>query len=157
MKKIYFVIIILVIVVAAALFLTRNKTGNNGGAAPSLQMPVPGRESVPETAANPASAEIAYTDAGFSPSSLTIKKGGTVRFVNGSSNPFWPASAVHPTHKIYPGSDIEKCGTAEESKIFDACRGISPGGSWSYTFNETGSWNYHDHLNAKNFGKIIVQ
>lgn len=70
---------------------------------------------------------------------------------------FSPASAMRPTHKVYPGSDIEKCGTAEESKIFDACRAIPAGGSWFFTFNEAGSWDYHDHLDAKNFGKIIVE
>ena len=64
---------------------------------------------------------------------------------------------MHPTHKVYPGSDIEKCGTAEESNIFDACRGLKEGESYEFTFNEKGSWRYHDHLNIKNTGSIIVE
>ena len=100
---------------------------------------------------------IIFTDSGFSPNLLTIKLGETVTFKNESSKPTWPASAMHPTHKVYPGSDIEKCGTAEESKIFDACRDIPAGGSWSFGFDNVGTWGYHDHLDASKFGKIIVQ
>jgi len=101
--------------------------------------------------------QVIYTDSGFSPSPLTIKVGDTVAFTNQSSKDMWPASAMHPTHKGYPGSDIQKCGTSEESEIFDACRGIPPGGSWSFKFVNAGSWNYHDHLNSSKFGKIVVE
>jgi plastocyanin len=100
---------------------------------------------------------IEMTDAGFSPSILTISVGDTVTFVNKGSEEHWPASAVHPTHTVYPDSNIEKCGTSEESKIFDACRGVAPDASYKFTFYEKGSWGYHDHLNAGLFGKIIVE
>lgn len=100
---------------------------------------------------------ITFTDSGYAPSPLTVKVGDTVKFVNNSGSDFWPASAMHPTHTVYPGSDIEKCDTPEEVNIFDACKGIAPGGSWEFTFNEAGEWGYHDHLNAKLFGKVIVE
>jgi len=77
-------------------------------------------------------------------------------FKNESANPTWPASAMHPTHTVYPGSDIQKCGTPEAGKIFDACRGLNTGETWSFQFNEVGKWNFHDHLNAGKFGSIIV-
>ena len=38
-------------------------------------------------------------------------KKGTVIWKNESSNPMWTASAMHPTHKVYPGTDISACGT----------------------------------------------
>lgn len=97
---------------------------------------------------------IEMSSSGFSPSSITIKKGDTVTFKTVDSGSYWPASAVHPTHTVYPGSGIDKCGTG--AQIFDACGGIGEGQSWSFTFNEVGSWNYHNHLNPSNFGKIIV-
>jgi len=100
---------------------------------------------------------ITFTNSGFSPSPLTVKVGDTVKFVNNSDKAFWPASAMHPTHKTYPGSDIEKCDTDERGSIFDACEGIAPGRSWEFTFTEVGEWGYHDHLNAKFFGKVIVE
>src|SRR3989344_749590 len=100
---------------------------------------------------------ITFTETGFSPSVLTVKAGETVKFVNSSDGNFWPASAIHPTHTVYPGSGIEKCDTAERESIFDACDGIAPGGSYEFTFNEVGEWGYHDHLNAKFFGKVVVE
>ncbi|MEM3074850.1 MAG: hypothetical protein QW727_02830 [Candidatus Pacearchaeota archaeon] len=100
---------------------------------------------------------IEITSEGFSPSILIIKVGETVNFVNKMSSPSWPASDIHPTHTIYPGSDIKKCGTSEEIKLFDACKGILRDEIYSFTFNEKGSWNYHDHLNPRLKGKIIVE
>lgn len=100
---------------------------------------------------------ITYTDQGYSPSSVTIKKGDTVVWKNESAKDFWPASAMHPTHTLYPGSNIEKCNTAAQSSIFDACSPHAPGTSWSFTFFEQGSWKFHDHLFPSRFGTITVE
>lgn len=100
---------------------------------------------------------VAYTNSGFSPSSVTINVGDTVRFVNESGRSFWPASAFHPTHTAYPGSDINKCDTGEALNIFDACEALASGASYSFAFTEKGSWNYHDHLNASRFGSVVVK
>lgn len=100
---------------------------------------------------------IEITSSGFNPSKITIDKDDSVTFINKGNSKAWPASALHPTHKVYPGSDIEKCDTAEESNIFDACRGLENGESYSFTFNERGIWNYHDHLKSSNFGSIVVR
>ena len=100
---------------------------------------------------------IEIISSGFSPNEITISVGETVTWINRDTEEHWPASAMHPTHTRYPGSDIQKCGTSEEDIIFDACRGIPPGESWSFTFNEAGSWGYHDHIVNGLFGKIIVE
>ena len=100
---------------------------------------------------------IEMTSSGFTPSTLTISKGDTVTWINKDKEEHWPASAIHPYHTVYPGSDIKKCGTAEESTIFDACRGLAEGESYSFTFNSVGTWGYHDHLTGGLFGKIIVE
>lgn len=94
---------------------------------------------------------INYTDEGYSPNLLIIKKGETVIFQNSSAKPTWPASAMHPTHKVYPttGGCL--------GSTFDACRGLKTGETWSFQFDVAGTWGYHDHLNAKHFGKIVVQ
>ena len=88
---------------------------------------------------------------------ITIKQGDTVTWVHKGTREDWPASAMHPTHTVYPGSGIEKCGTAESGSIFDACEALGNGESYSFTFNEKGSWNYHDHVAAKTYGKITVE
>jgi len=100
---------------------------------------------------------ITYTDDGFAPETATIKQGDEVTWNNNSSLDMWPATAMHPTHTVYPGSDIEKCGTAEEVNIFDACREIAPGSSYSFIFDEIGTWNYHNHLNPTKFGSVVVE
>ena len=100
---------------------------------------------------------VTITDSGYSPQSLTISSGDTVVWKNDGSQENWPASAMHPTHTVYPGSGIEKCGTSEQSGIFDACKGLENGESWSFTFNDAGKWNYHDHLNVRMFGSVSVE
>lgn len=94
---------------------------------------------------------IEITSAGFSPSTLTIKAGDTVTFINKDSAQHWPASAVHPTHAVYP-----EPGGCIGSK-FDSCKNLAQNEEWSFTFNEKGTWNYHDHLNPSLFGKIVVE
>jgi plastocyanin len=100
---------------------------------------------------------IEMRDSGFSPSSLEINQGDTVNFVNIGTREIWPATNAHPTHTIYPSSNINKCGTAEENSIFDACESISPGESYSFTFEIKGTWSYHDHNRASMGGTIIVK
>ncbi len=102
------------------------------------------------------SATINITPTGYSPQSVTIKKGGTVTWINDTDTPNWPATAQHPTHEKYPDSSISKCGTAEQSTIFDACKGLAKGETFTFTFNNIGEWSYHEHLAVKMFGKINV-
>lgn len=93
---------------------------------------------------------VEITSQGFSPSTLTIAKGTTVTFINMDSSPHQPASNPHPTHTGYPitGGCV--------GSTFDACTNLAAGESWSFTFNEVGSWEYHDHLNPGMSGTITV-
>ena len=152
MKNFYAVILVLVVVVVGGIFLF-----NKNSQAPSANNETPLPTNEPPQTPPPAEKIITYTDSGYSLAILTIKAGETVTFKNDSSKEMWPASAMHPTHTGYPGSDITKCGTAEEPNIFDACRGIASGGSWSFKFDVTGDWKYHDHLDANKFGTIVVE
>ncbi|MBI2278626.1 MAG: hypothetical protein HYU81_01020 [Candidatus Brennerbacteria bacterium] len=100
---------------------------------------------------------VKITTEGFEPASVTTKQGGTVMWINESDRNAWPASAIHPVHTVYPGSSIQKCGGADEGLIFDACRSIAPGASWSFTFGEIGTWRYHDHLRPSLIGAVVVE
>lgn len=108
----------------------------------------------PETVA-PVQTTITYDGGAFLPAVVEIRRGESVTFVNRSSQEVWPASAMHPTHTVYPGSDIKKCGTG--ASIFDACRSLSNGESWSFVFDEVGSWKYHNHVNPGAVGTIVVK
>ena len=96
---------------------------------------------------------ITYSNSGYTPKTLTIKTGQSVTFKNQSSESMWPASAMHPTHRVYPttGGCI--------SSTFDACRGVQAGDSWSFQFDIPGTWKYNDHLNpnANNSGTVVVE
>ena len=138
---------------------------------PAAQLPAidepAGEEVVVEEKASPAeeieeSAEVSnniieITSAGFSPKTLTIQSGETVAFVNKDSDGHWPASNMHPTHTTYPGSSIDKCGTADESSIFDACKALAEGEEYSFTFTRTGRWPFHDHRNPGKGGTVVVE
>lgn len=84
-----------------------------------------------------------YTDKGFSPSSLEIKAGETVKFANNSSGGMWVASGPHPDHTAYPE--------------FDPKRNIPSGEIYEFTFTKIGEWKYHNHIKAGMYGTIIVK
>jgi hypothetical protein len=65
-----------------------------------------------------------------------VPRGGTVIFTGSN---LWIASDPHPTHTDLSG--------------FDALGARS---SYSYTFNQTGEWGFHNHLRATDTGTIIV-
>ena len=83
------------------------------------------------------------TDSGYEPSSVTVSVGTKVMFLNESSRAVWTASDVHPTHQALPG--------------FDALKGFATRESYSFTFEEAGTWRFHDHLRAQHTGEVIVE
>lgn len=96
-------------------------------------------------------ATVEMSDIGFAPSALALSAGTTVTFKNVGTRPMWPASAMHPTHGVYP----TKGGCL--GSTFDACRGLKPGETWSFKFDEKGTWGYHDHLNPSTRGEISIE
>lgn len=103
------------------------------------------------TATAPTTATVTYDGNSFSPSTATIKKGGTVTF-KGTSN-MWVASAPHPTHEGYSGTTRSQHCPDTSGTAFDEC---APGAWYIFTFQKVGTWGYHDHMNASSFGKVIV-
>ena len=94
---------------------------------------------------------VEITAAGFNPNTLTINEGDTVVFINKEAKSHWPASAVHPTHNVYPEG-----GGCIGSK-FDSCRELRQGETFTFRFDNKGSWRYHAHLNPGLTGTIEVQ
>jgi len=86
---------------------------------------------------------ISYTDEGYSPKNITINIGDVVDFENNSSHSFWTASDVHPTHELLPG--------------FDSLRAYKPDEVYSYTFKQSGTWTYHNHLDPSQIGTVVVK
>ena len=121
------------------------------------QMPVLG-SSTPEMIVENATPDVAvaYTDQGFSPQSITVPLGTKVTFTNQSSVNMWVASAMHPTHMVYSGTNLSQHCPDTTGTAFDACAATAPGGTYSFTFTKEGNWKYHDHVDASKFGSITV-
>lgn len=154
--KIYSVIIVLAFAWVGWLFLKNKETKEVGELVTTSPSSVVSQTPMP-TVSPESKNLITYTDSGYTPNTITIKKGETVIWKNESRFSMWTASAVHPTHKAYPGSGIEMCGVNTLIAIFDACKGYSPGQSWSFKFDNVGTWKYHNHVNSSHFGTITVE
>jgi len=133
--KYWIIATVALVILGAGLFLLLGRS--NEGTAPSGVV----------------TATITYTDDGYAPHEVTVKAGESVRWVNESNMEMWPASAVHPTHSIYPEKDDTNC----LGSSFDSCKRIPPGESWEFTFTETGDWKFHDHVRSSRTGIVHVQ
>lgn len=100
---------------------------------------------------------VRYTNEGYVPSTMTIEAGETITFKNESRRAMWTASAMHPTHAVYDGTNLsEHCDNKNET-TFDECESSQPGEEWSFTFTKTGTWKYHNHVNPVHSGAIVVE
>jgi plastocyanin len=97
-----------------------------------------------------------YNGTSFSPASITVAKGDTVNFVMSGGSGMWLASNPHPSHTGYDGtSRATHCAPGYTgAKPFDEC---SMGTSFAFTFDKTGTFGYHDHMNESAHGTVVVQ
>ena len=169
MNKIITAIIIIVIILGGGYFLFKGNVAPQLNPTPSTSpeattSPLP-TSNEPTSTPSPTSTptpqsqtkEVIYTNAGFSPSTLTIKAGETVTFKNQSSFGMWVGSAMHPNHAAYSGTSLQQHCPDTSNIAFDQCQSGAPGTSWSFTFTKKGTWGYHNHSSANHFGKIIVE
>ena len=141
------VLVALTVAVAGCAESTQNSVEPNN----SDQTSTPGEpaDTIPENT-------IYYTSSGFQPSDLNIQQGETVTWINNASTSMWVASDRHPTHTGYAGSTLgEHCQDGDQNTAaFDQC---SSGERFSFTFEKTGEWSYHNHERAAHGGTITVE
>jgi len=85
---------------------------------------------------------VVLTPQGYEPSDFTVPVGTKVTFTSVTGKPHWPASNLHPTHEQY--------------SEFDPKRPIEPEESWSFVFDKSGRWDFHDHIRSYYAGTIYV-
>lgn len=140
------IVIVLIVILGAWYFL----------AGPSMSAPTgAGTVSATPTADG---VTIDYTNQGFSPASVRIIDGDSVTWTNSSSENLWVASDPHPQHSGYDGTTrSEHCAAGYTGPTpLDSCTMIAPGGSWTFVFNQVGSWGYHNHADDEMRGTVIV-
>jgi plastocyanin len=99
---------------------------------------------------------IEFTGSGFEPADVTVEAGETVVWVNeAGSATMWIGSDRHPTHTDYSGTTLnEHCQSGDQnSAAFDQC---STGDRFSFTFEKTGEWGYHNHRPYVQGGTVTV-
>lgn len=87
--------------------------------------------------------KVVLTQNGYEPRELTIDLGDEVVFSTERGYPHWPASNIHPTHNQYAAFDPQQSVPAEET--------------WAFQFMQSGTWQFHDHLNSTYTGVITVR
>jgi len=129
---------------------------------------------VTSTATEPPVSEknvIQVTDKGFVPNTKKIKAGEVVTFISKATAPVWPAGDQHPTHDVYPSDAYAITGDQTKSfgskacveysirkgDVFDPCKLLLPDETFSFRFNEKGTWNLHNHVRPEHTGAIIVE
>ena len=107
-----------------------------------------------EVSTAPVNAAVTYSASGFSPSTVTIKAGGTVTWSAQGGALIWIASAPHPTHTAYSGTTLDEHCDTMSNDSFAQCKN---GSSYSFTFDKAGTWRYHNHSQTSHFGSVIVE
>jgi len=93
---------------------------------------------------------VSYNGTGFSPTTLTVKEGDTIRFTNNSSGQLWVASVGVGTTDIYPGSS--SCG----GSAFDSCGPLQSGGFWQFTLTKSGVYDFQNKRDPSQSGTITI-
>lgn len=91
---------------------------------------------------------VKYSDAGFEPREITVTKGTTVTFVNNTQIPLWAVTDPHPDHTDYPAFDA-----AANRQQGDMPK---PGEDFVFTFEQAGTFGYHNHAAPEHTGTIVV-
>ncbi|MES2931585.1 MAG: hypothetical protein V4682_02700 [Patescibacteria group bacterium] len=157
---------LIAILVIALIALGAYAFSTNRAAAPSNEATV--EENAMESAGTvmeneedggPAFQVITLTENGFSPASVTVARGETVRFINDSSRGMWVGADEHPTHTEYDGTSTrEHCANGMNTGTsFDQCASVNKGDFWDYMFEKTGTFGFHNHVGASNTGTVIVR
>lgn len=85
---------------------------------------------------------VSYTKDGYVPKLIEIPLGSKVIFTNSSDVPMWTASDPHPSH-----TDIAE---------FDALKDYGKGETYTFQFNKSGTFSFHNHEKSLHRGIIRV-
>lgn len=94
------------------------------------------------TAVQQQTAQITITKDGFVPASLSVKKGTKIIWTNSDEATHQLQANPHPTGESLPGLKSEV---------------LTSGQTYEYTADISGTFDYHDHLNPTNNGKLEIQ
>lgn len=131
-KWITAIIIVILIAIGVVVGVSYNSnTHNNQTSSSTNQNNSNANQNVPGGTVN-------IRDMMFTPSQITVQKGGTVTWTNNDS----------VAHTVV--DDLSDVGGPNSGDI-------APGQAYSFTFTKTGSFQYHDRLHTSMRGTIVVK
>lgn len=128
------IIVILLIIVAAAAIAVGHKSNNNSSPTTSNT----NSSTSGASGKQPMAGTINIRNMMFTPSQITVAKGGTVTWTNNDTT----------THTV-----VDDLSNVDGPHSGD----IPPGGKYSFTFNHTGSFQYHCTIHPSMRGTIVVK
>ncbi|HSX15000.1 MAG TPA: cupredoxin domain-containing protein [Candidatus Saccharimonadales bacterium] len=140
MKSKYWIIGIVVVILAVGGIIVA-RSGNNSNSNSTSTTSTQSTDTTGQTAPQSA-ATITYTGSGFSPNTITVKAGDTITIMNASSRSLQLDSNPHPAHTDNTELNVGA---------------VAAGQSATFTISKTGTWGYHNHLEASQTGSITVQ
>lgn len=88
--------------------------------------------------------QVSITEDKFEPATIKIKKNDSITWTNNSQTPHQIASDPHPSNDTLPG-------------LFSP-NALGNSDTYTYTFEKSGTFTYHDHLNPFGLqGTVIVE
>lgn len=136
-------IIALVVAVVAALQNRNDQDNNTEGVITSSPSPTStGRVDTDNVPTVRTQYTVNIEGQAFSPATLTITQGDTVFWVNNDQVSHQVISDPHPGHSDLPSLDSST---------------IEPGGSYSFTFTEAGTYGYHCDIHLNMEGTVVVE
>jgi plastocyanin len=127
-------LVIVAVVAGGAVLIVHNRQGTSSNANSSST-------SQSSSSTESAAATITYDGSSFSPNSVTVKAGDTIKITNSSQAALSFNSNPHPVHTDEPELNV---GT------------VDAGQSETFTVTKKGTWGYHNHLAPSQGGSIVV-
>jgi len=125
--------VVIVIVVAGGILLAKHSLSGN-----KSQTNTTNTTSQTASTQYPPSGTVYMTNTLFTPSQITVAKGGTVTWTNNDN----------VTHTVV--ADLSDAGGPKSGDI-------EPGGKYSFTFEKAGSFQYHCSMHSSMRGTIVVK
>lgn len=149
-KSIMIVLILGILIIGGVAIVLMNRSSNDNDAddkattssTTSSDTQGTGNENAQTNDTAVIAATITYGNSGFSPSSVTVKAGDTIKVVNSSDNDLDMESDPHPVHTDNTELNIGA---------------VASGSSTTFKVSNKGTWGYHNHENENEKGTIIVQ
>jgi plastocyanin len=127
------IIIVFIIVVGGAIALNHKSTNNSNNSSSAGTS-----TNASSSSQTPTSGTINIKNMIFTPSQISVQKGGTVTWTNNDNT----------THTVV--DDLNNVGGPNSGDI-------APGSSYSFTFTKAGSYQYHCRIHPSMRGTIVVK